>query len=591
MHPEDSRWPDQWAKLYDREGNPRYAVYVIQAASEGLNPDADQAFAAGFDAVADRIYSETGIRLGFVVDLLPKAHGASPGDCNGWQSWFAVGPGFASKPGAPVTALWHNSQHLDLFTSGADGTIWSTWWDANQAGGYRPQGWFAIHPEVKARPGATVTALWSNPQHLDLFMTDNDGTVWSTWWDANQAGGYRPQGWFAIHPEVKAQPGATITALWNNPQHLDLFMTGTDGTVWSTWWDANQAGGYRPQGWFAIHPEVKAQPGANVTALWRNSQHLDLFLTRTDGTVWSIWWDASQAGGYRPQGWFSIHSELKTVPGTTVTALWSNPQHLDLFLSGADGTVWSTWWDANEPAGYRPQGWFSIHSELKGQPGATMTALWSNPHHLDLFMTGTDGTVWSTWWDAGQTGGYRPQGWFAIHPEIKAQPGATVTALWSNAAHLDLFTTGASAVLSTWWQQVVYDTYVAQPPRAGPFLRNTSALLAVQAFIPEIWLGTSDEPSLVLFKQSYLTGWLNQGLPVIMDVSPGYDAHLVFAGSVIYGNDDYWRRALQQLWSAKFKGMAFNTWNGYTEGYAAPPTLEYGDATFLWLQNLFSAVQ
>jgi hypothetical protein len=35
------------------------------------------------------------------------------------------------------------------------------------------------------------------------------------------------------------QPGATVTALWrSNDTHLDLFATGTDGTVWSTWWDA-----------------------------------------------------------------------------------------------------------------------------------------------------------------------------------------------------------------------------------------------------------------------------------------------------------------------------------------------------------------
>jgi hypothetical protein len=39
------------------------------------------------------------------------------------------------------------------------------------------------------------------------------------------------QPWFLIHPEIKANPEAIVTALWRDPQHLDLFMTGTDGAV------------------------------------------------------------------------------------------------------------------------------------------------------------------------------------------------------------------------------------------------------------------------------------------------------------------------------------------------------------------------
>ena len=43
--------------------------------------------------------------------------------------------------------------------------------------------------------------------------------------------------WILIHPEVKMQPGATVTALWHGPDHLDLFVTGTDGAVWSAYWE------------------------------------------------------------------------------------------------------------------------------------------------------------------------------------------------------------------------------------------------------------------------------------------------------------------------------------------------------------------
>jgi hypothetical protein len=195
--------------------------------------------------------------------------------------------------------------------------------------------------------------------------------------------------WFLVHNEVKMQPGATVTALWrSNDTHLDLFATGNDGAVWTTWWESGP--GWQP--WFLVHNEVKMQPGAMVTALWRsNDTHLDLFATGNDGAVWTTWWESSP--GWQP--WFLVHSGIKMQPGATVTALWrSNETYLDLFASGNDGTVWSTWFEARP--GWQP--WFVIQPEVKMQLGTTVTALSrSNDTHLDLFATGNDGAVWTTW--------------------------------------------------------------------------------------------------------------------------------------------------------------------------------------------------
>jgi hypothetical protein len=298
---------------------------------------------------------------------------------------------------------------------------------------------FDPHPEVRAAIGSPVTALWAprQPDHLDLFMTGTDGAVWSTWWEA--ARGWQP--WFVIHPEIKAAIGSPVTAVWapRQPDHLDLFMTGTDGAVWSTWWEA--AAGW--QAWFTIHPEVKARPQVEVTALWRG-QHLDLFVTAMDGAVWSTWWES--APGWQP--WFSLHPEIKAAAESNVTALWAprEPDHLDLFMTGTDGAVWSSWWEA----AHGWQVWFAIHPEVKAEPAARVTALWRG-QHLDLFMSGLDGAVWSTWWESAP--GW--QGWFLIHPEVKAAVGSPITAAWAarQPDHLDLFMTGTDgAVWSSWWE-------------------------------------------------------------------------------------------------------------------------------------------
>jgi hypothetical protein len=136
-------------------------------------------------------------------------------------------------------------------------------------------------------------------------------------------------------------------------------------------------------------------------------------------------------------------------------------------------------------------------------------------------------------------------------------------------------------------KNLIWDTLTPSPEKTGPFLSQQASFLAVQAFIPEIWANHRSEEALIAYKSAYLQGWLSQGVPVMLDVSPGYDARIVFPGSKRYGQNEQWRTALSELHTEQVKGISFNTWNGYTEGYAAIATLEHGDTVFRWLLNLF----
>ncbi len=55
------------------------------------------------------------------------------------------------------------------------------------------------------------------------------------------------QRWFNVSGGAAALR-STITAIARNPNHLDLFVTGTDGNIYSTWWDIN--GGWA--NWFHV---------------------------------------------------------------------------------------------------------------------------------------------------------------------------------------------------------------------------------------------------------------------------------------------------------------------------------------------------
>jgi len=376
-------------------------------------------------------------------------------------------------PGSTITALWNNGrQHLDVFTTDSDGTVWSAWWEA--APGWQP--WFSIHPEQKAAPGAKVSAAWAaySDSHLDLFMTDSAGTVWSCFWEPTPGW----QKWFQVSPGQKMAPGAPVTVLWAaySKNHLDVFATAADGTVWSAYWD--NVSYWRP--WFSISPQQKGMPGAEVTAVWAaySNFHLDLFITGPDGAVWTTYW--TNTGGWI--NWFWIFGGTKMAPGATVTALWAayGGNHLDIFATDSQGIVWTTWW--NEQQNW--QQWFQITGPHHFAKGAPITAVWApySNMHLDLFCTGNDGAVWSTYWDGAK--GWQP--WFTIHTAHKAAIGATVTALWKpfGPNHLDIFMSDIDGIVwSSWWEQTPgwvqwYFTQQQFPWIKGPLLNRDPTQVA-----------------------------------------------------------------------------------------------------------------
>ena len=83
------------------------------------------------------------------------------------------------------------------------------------------------------------------------------------------------------------------------PDHLDLFVTGTDGGIYSIYWDDASGWG---SSWFRIREGI-AEVGSPVTAMARTPDHLDLFATGTDGGIYSIYWDANSGW---PDSWFRL---------------------------------------------------------------------------------------------------------------------------------------------------------------------------------------------------------------------------------------------------------------------------------------------
>lgn len=152
------------------------------------------------------------------------------------------------------------------------------------------------------------------------------------------------------------------------------------------------------------------------------------------------------------------------------------------------------------------------------------------------------------------------------------------------------------------------EAYVAAPATAGPALEAQPAVMAIHGFQSEVFSGkviagdkfkppkdnnVDNLENLARWKGEAARDWADTGLPVILDVSNGMDGRYVWRdrGSYFYGDnldytDDRWRNRMSLLKGHGNVGITFDTWNGYTEGYAAVTSFEHYDIVGRWVTDL-----
>ena len=133
--------------------------------------------------------------------------------------------------------------------------------------------------------------------------------------------------------------------------HLDIFGTNSAGNVITAAWEPAFADGWH--GWWQIRGG-RARPGAPVGAVSRSSNKLDVFVVGTDNTIYTAAWEPSFADGWH--GWWSLNGG-KAAHGSLVTAAVRRSDFMDVFVIGQDGRAWSAAWSPGHPwAGWWPMG-------------------------------------------------------------------------------------------------------------------------------------------------------------------------------------------------------------------------------------------
>ena len=166
------------------------------------------------------------------LDLLGFPFGAPPGARPGFGPLENLVPGKTQRSNQGPVSGYHDSADCKATL---DYTVT-----------YIFRGYFGAAPDMRgvaAALGSPITAVARTPNYLDLFVTGTDGGIYSTWWDAN--GGWDK--WVSV-AGGRAALGSRVEVVSLTPNHLQLFVTGTDGNIYSTWWDANSGWA----NWFSV---------------------------------------------------------------------------------------------------------------------------------------------------------------------------------------------------------------------------------------------------------------------------------------------------------------------------------------------------
>ncbi|HET9895695.1 MAG TPA: DUF4157 domain-containing protein [Streptosporangiaceae bacterium] len=279
-----------------------------------------------------------------------------------WNSWDLD---FKDAHPARAIAMVRCVSSLDAFAVGADGVMYYNWFNGIW-GKWKTLFTESVKDIVGVASGDTTHA----------FIVTSNETLWYMWrWDNGTWNGPTPK----IDPASGA-PLMTSVSLAKR-EHLELFGTGTDGTVWHTWYDGNWHGWER--NFDGARPMQKVIP-------LRGPSNLDVFGIGVDGTLWHDWYDGSW------HGWEANFDGAD--PGVRIRGVAGvlGPSHLEVFTVDVHGILRHNWFDGS---------WHGWEANFDHAPQRIRTVTCAmGPSHVEVFAIDIDGTLWHDWYDGSWHG-------------------------------------------------------------------------------------------------------------------------------------------------------------------------------------------
>ncbi|QIS14525.1 hypothetical protein [Nocardia arthritidis] len=260
-----------------------------------------------------------------------------------------------------------------LFAASPDQNLRWTAWTAQQpmAGNLSAQ-----TPVPLASPG-TVSAGPSqfSGSGVELVVTGSDGQVYAHFdWHLGEIFPWRQ---LAVNGFTLRQDGACV--LVGN----QLYVLDTDGAIWAAFIDRFPLIPLPPV-WVKVSADLP--PIRNLTA----ANETRLLAISADGRIWD---------GSLPQDGQPTWTQLANIPlpeGVGISCATPYSDHIDAFVVGADGIVYTAAWDKATAW----TDWHPVTQDAQGFHAAPRTPLAVHRvnRQLELFVESTDGDLFRAWW-------------------------------------------------------------------------------------------------------------------------------------------------------------------------------------------------
>lgn len=229
-------------------------------------------------------------------------------------------------------------------------------------------------------------------------------------------------------PRVPAR--AEVTAVSRSRDKLDIFVTDRNGVIFTAAWEPRFTDWWH--GWWQLNGG-RANPGAPVHAVSRSTDKLDAFVIGTDRRVYTAAWEPAFTDWWH--GWWPLNGGVAAA-GAHVTVVSRSTNKLDAFVVGTDGGVYTAAWEPGFTDWWH--GWWRI-GNVRVPQGSRVHAVSRSQDKLDIFVTDVNGRIMTAAWEPAFTDGWH--GWWGIRGG-QAAPGAPVTAVSRSANKLDAFVVG-----------------------------------------------------------------------------------------------------------------------------------------------------
>jgi hypothetical protein len=264
----------------------------------------------------------------------------SPGGA--WTGFYSLGhPSAGALTGVPSIAT-NSDGRLEIFSVGADGAVWHIWQTSAGSGW---GGWYSLGAPGGGRFVSNVAAGRNGDGRLEIAAVDAGGAMWHSWQ-------WTPSGGWSAFYSLGHPSGATVVGTpgegTNGDGRLEIFVHGSDGTVWHSW-QTTPSGGWGT--FYSLGGDDVGDP--NIA---RNGDgRLETFFITSTGQV-SHTWQTSPGGGWI--GPFSLNSNGTVLSGTPQAGT-NLDGRLEVLGLNADQTMQDT--HQNAPSG----GWV-IWSTVSG---------------------------------------------------------------------------------------------------------------------------------------------------------------------------------------------------------------------------------